>query len=61
MMQKMFDYFKPLLDKLGDGNTMEGIGKLIPRLFELGLALKAVSIGAKGLSVVSKVLVYLAN
>ena len=27
---------------------MEGIGKLIPRLFELGLALKAVSIGAKG-------------
>ncbi|WP_338362345.1 tape measure protein [Enterococcus faecalis] len=53
--KKMFDYFKPLLDKLGDGNTMEGIGKLIPRLFELGLALKAVSIGAKGLSVVSKV------
>ncbi|BDQ56768.1 hypothetical protein EfsSVR2331_08930 [Enterococcus faecalis] len=55
MQKKMFDYFKPLLDKLGDGNTMEGIGKLIPRLFELGLALKAVSIGAKGLSVVSKV------
>lgn len=51
----VMNFASPLLKLLGNGNVVNGIGKLIPRLFELGIAFKAVGIGLKVASGVSGV------
>lgn len=38
--KRIYNFVKPLLSKLGDGDTAEGLGRMIPRLFEFGTALK---------------------
>ncbi|MGX2947207.1 tape measure protein [Enterococcus alishanensis] len=43
----VFNIFKPLFNLLGSDGTAEGIGKLIPRIFELGIALKAAGTATK--------------
>lgn len=51
----IFDFIKPLFGFLGD-NKEEMLGKLIPRIFELGIALKVVGTAMKAFGAVSGIL-----
>lgn len=58
--KNLINTFKPLttlLGKLfGNGNFAEGLGKFLPRLLELGIALKVIGTATKGLGAVSGIL-----
>lgn len=51
----IFDFIKPLFGFLGN-NKEEMLGKLIPRIFELGIALKVVGTSLKAFGAVSGIL-----